>query len=143
MGLLDVMGAARDVCAGVAGIETAWRTHPGRLVESAKLPATICQAGPGTIDWGVSLETREHTFTISILYSRNGDLLDEEEAAITLAETVMAAFKSQSQHDPALFIREMRPTEMGAPFAFSFDQTPYTVVNLTIYAKTKVAADFS
>src|SRR6188508_18700 len=98
MGILDVMGAARDVCAGVTGIETAYRTHPGRLVESAKLPATICQAGSGTIEWGVSLETRGHTFIISILYSRNGNLLDEEAAAITLAEMVMDAFKSQTQH---------------------------------------------
>lgn len=143
MGLLDVMGAARDVCAGVTGIETAYRSHPGRLVESAKLPATICQAGPGTIDWPPSQDIREHTFTISILYSRNGNLLDEEEAAVELAETVIEAFKSQTQHDPALHIYVMRPTEMGAPFAFSFDQTPYTVVNLTMYAKTKVAASFS
>lgn len=143
MGLLDVLGASRAVCEGVSGIETAYRTHPGRQVVAAKLPATIQEPGPVAFDWQTSLDRRDYEFGIHVLYSRNGSLVDEEAAAIALAEAIVEAFKSQTQHDPAYGIRELIPTGMGRPFASSIYEQDYTVVTLTMTAKTKAAADFS
>ena len=143
MGLLDVLGASRTVCAGVAGIATAYRTHPGREVAPEKIPATLQEPGPVAIDWQTSLDRRDYEFSVHIFCHREGDLVDEEEEVIALAEAVADAFKSQTQHDPAYNIREMVPTAMSKPFPWSINEAKYTVVTLTMSAKTKAAADFS
>ncbi len=142
MAFLDVLNASRAVCAGIPGVTSSYRTTPGRAVDTANLPAVVQAAGTVEIDWGTSLDERRYTWSLHVLYRRDGNLQAEEAAILALADTVTLAFYSQTQHGMAS-LRELRPVGMSEPKALALFEATYTGITLTMYAKTKVTAAFS
>lgn len=142
MAFLDVLDAARAVCAGVSGIESAYRLAPEVAPDALKLPAVIQEAGTITVDYLASQEVRVYGWPIHLLYQRGGDRQTEAAALLPLVEALLVAFRSQGQHGlPNLY--ELRPTEASKPDGIGFGTEVYLGVTLTMTAKEKIAADFS
>lgn len=142
MAHLDVLDAARARCAGVAGIETAYRLTPEDPPTQDLLPAVIQEAGTIALDYTASQEVRQYDWVIHILYQRAGDIQAEAENLLPLVEDVLVAFRGQT-HAGMTNLYELRPTEVSKPGPIGFLTETYFGVQLTMTAKEKFAADFT
>lgn len=143
MSLLAILGASRNVVAGVTGIVSAYKLVPEKPPGADKLPAAIQQPIEGEIVWAVSQEHVTHRWYLDILVSREGDNQTEQASTLALLPLVIAAYRTEMTLGlGASGVRNCRPLSYEI-VTLSIWQETFNAVRILMQAEEKYGVTLS